>query len=182
MQKLTRLISCAVIAFSICLGLTSCAHKSGHKKPSDVVPVQSSAPTQQPDQEKGAVKTKVSMRKEGGVFLVPVTVNGIKLDFVFDTGAAMISISKYEVGVMLRQGTISKEDVIGKESFYDATGGVTEKQVVLLRTVEIGGIELRDVEASVADNIEAPLLLGQTALSQFGKFSVDYKNNVIEFQ
>jgi len=33
----------------------------------------------------------------------------------------------------------------------------------------------------VVDNIQAPLLLGQTALIKFGKVTIDYNNNTIEF-
>ena len=40
---------------------------------------------------------------------------------------------------------------------------------------------LHNVEANVVDNIQAPLLLGQTALSKFGKVTIDYNNNTIEF-
>ncbi len=47
--------------------------------------------------------------------------------------------------------------------------------------MEIGGIILHNVEANVVDNIQAPLLLGQTALSKFGKVTIDYNNNIIEF-
>ena len=50
-----------------------------------------------------------------------------------------------------------------------------------LETVNIGGIVLHDVEATVVDNISAPLLLGQTALAKFGKISIDYNNLTIEF-
>ena len=35
--------------------------------------------------------------------------------------------------------------------------------------------------AFVVDNIQAPLLLGQTALSKFGKVTINYNNNTIEF-
>lgn len=38
-----------------------------------------------------------------------------------------------------------------------------------------------DVEASVVHNLEAPLLLGQSALSKFGKLTIDYNENKIVF-
>ena len=40
---------------------------------------------------------------------------------------------------------------------------------------------LHNVEATVVNNIQAPLLLGQTALAKFGKISIDYDNLTIEF-
>ena len=121
------------------------------------------------------------MTKEGGVYMVPITVNGLDLSFIFDTGASSISLSSAEAMVMLRQGLITEDDIIGQQQFQDATGGVSVGTVVRLRTVEIGGITLNNVEATVVDNIQAPLLLGQTALSKFGKVTIDYNNNTIEF-
>ena len=47
--------------------------------------------------------------------------------------------------------------------------------------MEIGGRVLNNVQATVVDNIEAPLLLGQSALAQFGRVSIDYNSNTIEF-
>ena len=125
--------------------------------------------------------TKVSMRKEGGVYLVPITVNGLNLDFIFDTGASSICLSSAEALVMLRQGQITQDDIVGQQQFQDATGGVSVGTIVLLHTVQIGDITLENVEANIVDNIQAPLLLGQTALAKFGKVTIDYNHNTIEF-
>ena len=82
---------------------------------------------------------------------------------------------------MLRQGQITQDDIVGQQQFQDATGGISVGTIIRLRTVEIGGILLKNVEANVVDNIQAPLLLGQTALCKFGKVTIDYNNNTIEF-
>ena len=165
--------------------LVSCAHKSGHKS----VAYDSNRNTNNIEQKRQMdipdrkVKghTKVRMEKAGGVYLVPIRVNGLDLKFIFDTGASSISLSSAEALVMLRQGLISEEDIMGQHQFQDATGGVSVGTIIRLRTVEIGGITLSNIEASVVDNIQAPLLLGQTALSKFGKVTIDYNNNTIEF-
>jgi len=121
------------------------------------------------------------MRKEGGVYLVPITVNGLNLDFIFDTGASSICLSSAEALVMLRQGQITKDDIVGQQQFQDATGGISVGTIIRLHTVQIGDITLENVEANVVDNIQAPLLLGQTALAKFGKVTIDYNHNTIEF-
>lgn len=125
--------------------------------------------------------TKVQMEKVNGVYMVPITVDGMPLKFVFDTGASAISISTAEVAVLYKQGLITDNDVKGSEQFVDATGQVSVGAIINLKTVTIGDITLHNVEASVVDNISAPLLLGQTALSKFGKISIDYDKNIIEF-
>lgn len=125
--------------------------------------------------------TKVKMRKENGVYVVPIVVNGLNLDFIFDTGASSISISAAEAAVMVKQGKITEKDYLGQANFTDANGDVSVGSVILLRTVQIGDITLENVEATVVDNIQAPLLLGQTALAKFGKVTIDYNSSTIEF-
>ena len=125
--------------------------------------------------------TKVYMEQAGGVYLVPITVNGLDLKFIFDTGASSICISAAEAAVMARQGQIKEQDIIGQQQFQDATGGISVGTIIRLKTVEIGGIVLHNVEANVVDNIQAPLLLGQNALSKFGKVTINYNDNTIEF-
>lgn len=170
---------------SILLCLCSCAHKSGHKYNAydSRRNTNSIEPTSQTNTPERKIKghTKVRMEKAYGVYLVPIKVNGLDLKFIFDTGASSICLSSAEALVMLRQGQITQDDFVGQQQFQDATGGISVGTIIRLHTVEIGGIVLRNVEANVVDNIQAPLLLGQTALSKFGKVTIDYNNNIIEF-
>lgn len=172
-----------LIVASFCL--LSCAHKSGHRervspRQERSLPSKSQSNRTRPERKIGG-HTKVNMRKEGGVYLVPIIVNGLNLDFVFDTGASSISLSMAEAMVMVKQGKITEEDVIGQAQFSDANGDISVGTIVLLRTVQIGDIILENVEASIVDNIQAPLLLGQSALAKFGKVTIDYNKNTIEF-
>jgi len=183
MQKNKLYVFLSLMA-CITFALSSCAHKSGrHGHDNNRNRSTMIAKNQNSDRRERKVggHTKVSMRKEGGVYLVPITVNGLNLDFIFDTGASSISLSSAEAMVMLRQGQITQDDIVGQKQFQDATGGVSVGTIVLLRTVQIGDITLENVEASIVDNIQAPLLLGQTALAKFGKVTIDYNHNTIEF-
>ena len=180
-MKRIRLLACSTLLLLI----ISCAHKSGHKQneyDSNRERKNIELTSQDISQEhKVKGHTKVRMEKAGGVYLVPIKVNGLDLKFIFDTGASSICLSSAEALVMLRQGQITQDDLVGQQQFQDATGGISVGTIIRLHTVEIGGIILRNVEANVVDNIQAPLLLGQTALSKFGKVTIDYNNNTIEF-
>lgn len=163
----------------------SCAHKSGHKpnvynSSSSINNIERTSQTA-PQERKVKGHAKVRMEKVGGVYLVPIKVNGLDLKFIFDTGASSICLSSAEAVVMLRQGQITQDDFVGQQQFQDAIGGISVGTIIRLHTVEIGGITLRNVEANVVDNIQAPLLFGQTALNKFGKVTIDYNNNIIEF-
>ena len=164
----------------VCI-IISCAHKSGHKPRNlDLTIIDNSRSCERVERGTTA-HTIVKMEKAGGVYLVPIKVNGLDLKFIFDTGASSISLSLAEAIVMMRQGLITEDDFVRQEQFQDATGGISVGMVIRLRTVEIGTVTLKNVEASVVDNIQAPLLLGQTALSKFGKVTIDYNKNTIEF-
>ena len=121
----------------------------------------------------------LKMELENGVRYVWIEINGIRLRFIFDTGASSICISPAEATVLFRQGTLQKEDILDVESFQDATGRVSEGTKVNLREVRIGNLVLENVQALVVDNVNAPLLLGQTVLERFGSIEIDNINSQI---
>jgi aspartyl protease family protein len=127
-------------------------------------------------------KTVIKMENSHGVKYVWIEINGLRLKFIFDTGASSICISSAEATVLYRQGTLNKEDVLDVEYFQDATGKISAGTKINLRTVKIGDRLLKNIEATVIDNTEAPLLLGQSALERFGKISIDNKKGVIIFE
>jgi len=124
----------------------------------------------------------VKMDVQNGVRYVWIEINGIRLRFIFDTGASSICISPSELNVLIRQGTVSEKDILKSESFTDATGTVSVGRKINLRTVKIGAKILQNVEALLVDNINAPLLLGQSALENFGSIEIDNENGVIIFR
>lgn len=115
----------------------------------------------------------IKMTKEGGVYTLPCSVNGVKMNFIFDTGASNVCISLTEALFLYKNGYIDNEDLRGKTKSIVADGSITTNTKLTLKTIEIGGIVLRNVDALVSSNIEAPLLLGQSALQKLGKFEID---------
>lgn len=133
-------------------------------------------------EESSVSENILPMENENGVKYVWIEINGLKLKFIFDTGASSICISSAEASVMYRQGTLRKEDIVETEYFQDATGTISEGTKINLRTVRIGDITLNNVKATVIDNADAPLLLGQSVLEKFGNIEIDNSNNIIIFK
>lgn len=126
-------------------------------------------------------KIVIKLSREDGVILVPITINGEDLSFIFDTGASLISISSSTAQKMLDEGRLQKGDFIGKGDFTDATGKISEGLIINLRMVKIGSKILQNIQACVSSSQNAPLLFGQSAMQRFGKLSIDYDNNEITF-
>ena len=116
---------------------------------------------------------EIPFSKENGITKVKCTINGLPLYFVFDTGAADVTMSMVEANFMLKNDYIKPSDIVGSARYMDANGDITEGTVVNLRNVNFGGLELENVRASVVRNQKAPLLLGQSVLGRLGKIEID---------
>lgn len=116
---------------------------------------------------------EVHFTPTGGCYSVKCNINELPLSFIFDTGASTVSISQVEANFMLKNGYLHKNDFIGKGRFVDANGDISEGSIINLREVEIGGLKLNNVQASVVSNQKAPLLLGQSVLSRLGTIKID---------
>lgn len=119
----------------------------------------------------------ISMEKDGGVYKIPCFINGAKMKMVFDTGAAAVSLSMAIANYLFENDFIKKEDIIGKGKSYVANGEIVDHIIINLRDVEIAGLHLRNVKATVIDGQNAPLLLGQSAIQALG--SVTIRGNLL---
>lgn len=124
----------------------------------------------------------VHMTKHGGVYEVPAKINGVEMHFIFDTGASDVTISFTEALFLLKNGKLKNEDFVGVANYLIADGSIAEGTIINLRTVQIGSRKLKNVQASIVHNLDAPLLLGQSALEEFGEFSINYKKGTITFK
>ena len=123
---------------------------------------------------------EVPFTKEAGICKVKCTINGLPLHFYFDTGATDVTISNVEAQFMIKNDYLNPTDVKGSAYYGTADGNITAGTVILLRKVDFGGLELTNVRASVVDNQQAPLLLGQSVLSKLGKVEIDNEKHVLK--
>jgi aspartyl protease family protein len=177
----------------ICLVILSCNHpegkkyqrNQGNKKESNSSNNEFKVNTNDNELQQNKAEENrnvLKMELQNGVRYVWIEINGIRLRFIFDTGASSICISSSEASVLYRQGTLQKEDILDVQYFQDATGTISEGTRINLKTVKIGERTLNNIEATIIDNSQAPLLLGQTAFEKFGKISIDNEKGEITFE
>lgn len=146
----------------------------------------SSAPIKLPSQggersERSIIKVPYTER--GNVKIIPVKLNDVSMDMIFDTGASGVHISLHELQTLHKNGQFSEADCIGTSLSQIADGSVVENGLIVLRKVAIAeDVVLTDIEASVALNQEAPLLLGNNVLNEFSSIMIDNENKTINFK
>ncbi len=166
-----------VFAFSV----SSCERKSGRKNSQNQIQ-NNSIEHERPSTLDSSGKTSIKMTMRSGVYYIPCKINGSEMEFIFDTGASDITMSLTEALFLYKQGTLTDSDFIGTQQYQIANGDVEEGTIIKLKTVEIGNRKLYNVQASIVHNLQAPLLLGQSALNKFGKISIDYNKGEITFE
>ena len=125
---------------------------------------------------------EVPFKKYGGVRTVQVKINDCaEFPMIFDTGCSGVSMSILELSTLIKHGYISENDVVGMTRAQIADGSVVEQAVVNLKKLQIGDYVCYNIEASISEHEEAPLLLGNGALKEVESFSIDDNAGVIKF-
>lgn len=164
-----------ILCWLVSLALVSCKSKSkpvyiDYSAATDSVPIKDSVES----------SFDIPYCEEGGVKLIPVQINTLKVDMIFDTGASMTSISMAEANYLYSKGLLDKEDVLGTASSQVADGRITTGMVVNLKEVLLDGkLPFYDVKAFVSDNMRAPLLLGNEVLNRVASYTIDNEQQVI---
>ena len=115
----------------------------------------------------------IKMESEGGVYKIPCVVNGARMKMIFDTGASSVSLSMSIANFLYENEYITKEDIIGKGKSQTASGDIVDHITINLKDIEIAGLHLRNIKATVIDGQNAPLLLGQTAIQALGSVTIN---------
>lgn len=117
-------------------------------------------------------QTVINLEKDGGVYKIPCVVNGLKLKLIFDTGASSVCISESVAQMMLENDYLSYDDIKGTSQSQVADGRIVNNTRIMLKKIQIGDKILNNIEAVVVYGQSAPLLLGQSAISKLGKYSI----------
>lgn len=123
--------------------------------------------------------TEIPLVKEGGVYAVPVRINGvITLKFIVDSGAADVQIPADVALTLIRAETITQEDFLPGQVYRMADGSTAKSARFVIRRLEIGDHVAENVQASVGSP-DGPLLLGQSLLSRLPAWSLDNQRHVL---
>lgn len=125
------------------------------------------------DNENKSTQIVIQMEKDGGIYKIPCLVNGAKMKMFFDTGASTVSLSMSMANYLYENDYLKKEDIIGSGMTQTADGSIVDNIIINIRDIEISGLHIENITATVVEAQDAPLLLGQSAIQQLGKISID---------
>lgn len=126
--------------------------------------------------------TAVKLINHSGVFAIPVMVNNVlTINFIVDSGAADVMISPDVASTLLKTGTILESDMLPDAIYTIADGSQSTSKRFKIRSMKIGSKEISDVTCAVANEKNAPMLLGQSALQKMGSYKIDYDKGLIKF-
>jgi clan AA aspartic protease (TIGR02281 family) len=121
----------------------------------------------------------IPLTKKGGVYEVPVEVNGvITLKFILDTGASEVHIPADVALTLYRTGTIREIDFLPGKIYRLADGSILKSSRFLLQSLKIGNKRITNVPTSIG-NISSPLLLGQSFLERLGAWGIDSQKQTL---
>ena len=111
-----------------------------------------------------------------------VKVNGIDMKFMIDTGCSDMQITSAEYFHMKHLGIVSDSDIVENAKCVYADNSSNECPVIRIKNINIGGIEVKDINCTIQENAESSLLLGQQVLKQLGEISIDYNNKQLKIK
>jgi aspartyl protease family protein len=121
----------------------------------------------------------VVLSRGGGTFHVPVIINGsIRLPFIIDSGASDVTIPDDVMLTLIRSGTISDDDFLGKQTYKLADGSTVSSTTFRIRSLRVGDRVLENVTAGTT-SVSGELLLGQSFLRHFRSWSIDNARGVL---
>ena len=114
------------------------------------------------------------LKTQSGIYEIPIILNNtVRISFIFDSGASDVTLSPDVAMVLFRSGTIDKSDYIDTQTYVFADGSTAECSRFNIKEINIGGMILKNVTASIQNSLDAPMLLGQSVMQRLGKYSVD---------
>lgn len=130
----------------------------------------SAAPAPQPRAGNGLASQEL-VRSPDGHFYAEAQVNGARVQFMVDTGATAVALTREDAQ---RAGIQLGDD----RSVARGVGGLVEVIPVTIDRIAIGALEARHVRAAVVDDLDVSLL-GQSFLAQVGNVEISNDRMVL---
>ena len=124
------------------------------------------------------LRSEINLIYSDNSYKINLDISGIKVDFLFDTGATNTQINKKLLNQLINSGTNVKILDIEANIKY-GSGNVIPGQYAIIDNLSFGDYILNNVVVIVGNNQSSSLLLGIGTLKKFKNWSVS-KNGLLE--
>lgn len=125
------------------------------------------------------VTAAVPMKKDGGVYVVPVSANGsAPFVCIVDSGASDVNIPEGVFRKLMREGSVTEADYVGTQEYTLADGSSSRGRTYRIKTLKVGNVVVHNVVASVGGD-ESSGLLGQSFLERFRSWSLNNTDHTL---
>lgn len=128
-----------------------------------------------------ASSNNISLKNENGVYKLTVLIYNLPFEFILDSGASEISISRATELLLINKNLIEREDYLEPGLYRIADGTIIISRRVLIKNMKIGNIEIKNVIASIGDK-NSPQLLGRNFLDKFKSWKINNDQNNLELE
>ncbi|GLK45295.1 MULTISPECIES: retropepsin-like aspartic protease family protein [Novosphingobium] len=118
-------------------------------------------------------ETRVPMQPDGH-FWISATVNGVKRDFLVDTGATLTAISPataQEAGL--------KANPLNRSVLMRTANGTVEAQLAVIDELRMGNVVAREIDAVVAPGLGDANVIGMNLLSRLASWRVEGRTLIL---
>ncbi len=121
---------------------------------------------------------EIPVSKKDGSYIAKCSINGLPVTLAYDPSASDVKISDVDASFMLKNDYIERKEVSSVE-YVDEYGNMSAGAQVLLKKITLGGLELTNVKALVANTSSVSIILGPKALHRLGKAELDTTRMVL---
>ncbi len=118
-------------------------------------------------------ETRVPMKPDGH-FWISATVNGVKRDFLVDTGATLTAISPQTA-----QAAELKANPLNRTVLMHTANGTIEAQLATIDELRIGNVVARQLDAVVAPGMGDTNVIGMNVLSRLASWRVEGRTLIL---
>ncbi|MBK7173853.1 MAG: OmpA family protein [Bacteroidales bacterium] len=113
---------------------------------------------------------------------ISAVLNGINVDIVISEEGPGLSFSEDQVLKLLKEGAIGKTDFAGDAAKILGNNSVSDKAIFNVAEINIANKSSFDLEGTVLKKQKAAVLMNESVLKRFGKYSIDKEKKQIIFQ
>jgi aspartyl protease family protein len=118
-------------------------------------------------------ETRVPMQPDGH-FWISATVNGVKRDFLVDTGATLTAISPATA-----EAARLKANALNRSVLMRTANGTVEAQLATIDELRIGSVVARELDAVVAPGMGDTNVIGMNLLSRLASWRVEGRTLIL---